>query len=260
MIEKKEYGVIAFSGGLDSTCLLIKMLKEYKEILAISFDYGQSNKVELTRAKAQVALLTGHGFNIVHNILDMSGLGTLLQSALTTGKDNIPEGYYKDEKMKATVVPNRNVIFGSIVYGAAQAIASSTKKNVDILLGVQQGEGSLYLDSRPESRDACEAAFKVSNYDSELVNYLTPYIEFDKKQILEDLLENAWYLKLNWSVILMNTLSSYNPDSQGRSSGTSSADIKRIEAFIQMDLVDPISYVAPWSEIVAHAKSVLKIA
>ena len=250
-------GVISLSGGMDSTCLLINMLAEgYDKITAISFNYGQSNKIELEKAKATIKYLSSYGYEVNHEILDMSGLGKLLKSALTGGKE-LPKGHYKDEVMKATVVPNRNVIFASIIYGIAQAIASETKEEVDIVLGVQQGEGSLYKDSTPESRKACEIAFKISNYDSELVGYKTPYIKLSKTQILEDLIEAAHALGLGFYDILLNTISSYDPDEFGRSSGTSSADVKRIEAFIELDLKDPIKYVDSWSVVKARVLNII---
>lgn len=250
-------GVISLSGGMDSTCLLVKMIAEgYEKITAIGFDYGQSNKIELEKAKATIVYLKEHGFDVNYEILDISGLGKLLKSALTGGKE-LPKGHYKDEVMKSTVIPNRNVIFSSIIYGIAQSIASESGEEVDIVLGVQQGEGSLYKDSTPESREACEKAYKISNYDSHLVNYKTPYITFSKADIIQDLMFCSGCLGLDFIEVLRNTISSYDPDELGRSSGTSSSDIKRIEAFIQLGFKDPIKYVKPWDDIVTHAAKVL---
>jgi 6-pyruvoyl tetrahydropterin synthase/QueD family protein len=50
---------------------------------------------------------------------------------------------------------------------------------------------------------------------------------------------------------------SYNPDEQGRASGTSGADIERIEAFHKIGRQDPVEYVKPWSEVLDHALGVL---
>ena len=44
--------IIVYSGGMDSTTLLYKLVKEEKkEVKAISFDYGQRHKKELEFAK-----------------------------------------------------------------------------------------------------------------------------------------------------------------------------------------------------------------
>ena len=49
--------VMAFSGGLDSTGLLIHLLADDYRVDAISFDYGQKHSLELKRAAANVAYL-----------------------------------------------------------------------------------------------------------------------------------------------------------------------------------------------------------
>ena len=47
----KDNVVLSLSGGLDSSTLLLRCLKEYKNVTAISFDYGQKHRVELERAQ-----------------------------------------------------------------------------------------------------------------------------------------------------------------------------------------------------------------
>ena len=42
---------------------------------------------------------------------------SIFHSALTSTDLEVPEGHYEEEQMKATVVPNRNAIFASILYG-----------------------------------------------------------------------------------------------------------------------------------------------
>ena len=75
---------------------------------------------------------------------------SIFHSALTNSEIEIPEGHYEEEQMKATVVPNRNAIFASILYGYALSI--STKENIDvsIALGVHSGDHAIYPDCRPE--------------------------------------------------------------------------------------------------------------
>ena len=47
----KNSCVLVFSGGQDSTTLLFHAKKLYKEIIAISFNYGQKHSLELECAK-----------------------------------------------------------------------------------------------------------------------------------------------------------------------------------------------------------------
>ena len=50
----KDSVVVSLSGGMDSSTLLLRCLKEYKNVTAISFDYGQKHRVELERAQSLV--------------------------------------------------------------------------------------------------------------------------------------------------------------------------------------------------------------
>ena len=49
-----KHVVISLSGGMDSSTLLLRCLKEYEKVTAISFDYGQKHRVELERAQSLV--------------------------------------------------------------------------------------------------------------------------------------------------------------------------------------------------------------
>jgi 7-cyano-7-deazaguanine synthase len=251
--------VLSLSGGMDSTCLLVHLLANgYDEVKAISFDYGQKHKRELELAGKTVKNLQARGYNVTHHIVDLTSVGKLLDSALTSSTA-VPEGHYEQDNMKATVVPNRNVIFGSIVYGIALSMSTQLDSQVDIALGVHSGDHAIYPDCRPESVEAVEKAFEISNWGSENVEYIRPYIDSDKEGILRDCLNNSASLGLDFDEVLVNTLTSYNPDAHGRSSGKSGSDIERIEAFIKIGRKDPIEYTDSWDEVVAHAKEVLGI-
>ncbi len=43
----RKHAVVSLSGGMDSSTLLLRALKEYDTVTGISFDYGQKHKVEL---------------------------------------------------------------------------------------------------------------------------------------------------------------------------------------------------------------------
>ena len=55
-----KHVVISLSGGMDSSTLLLRCLKEYDTVTAISFDYGQKHRVELERAESLVGYLNGN--------------------------------------------------------------------------------------------------------------------------------------------------------------------------------------------------------
>lgn len=266
MESNTKIAVLSLSGGMDSTCLLVHLLSLGYEVHCISFDYGQKHVVELNCARESIRYLRNvhEGTvndllpRITHKIVDLSSIMGLFHSALTSKNVEVPEGHYSEENMKKTVVPNRNAIFSSIIYGYALSIAEKEKCSVDISLGIHSGDHAIYPDCRPEFRDALEHAFKIGNWDSDKVSYYTPYLHGNKTTILQDCLENCAKLELDFDTVLKNTNTSYNPDEQGRASGKSGADVERVEAFLNIGRKDPIIYQQPWEEVVEHVKLVLQ--
>jgi len=190
---------------------------------------------------------------IVYGVSINESITKLLHSSLTSSELNVPEGHYEEEQMKQTVVPNRNAIFASILYGYALSIALKKNEKVKIALGVHSGDHEIYPDCRPEFYDALENAFKIGNWESDKVAFYLPYLKGDKQTILRDAQESLEKLNLNFDTIFANTNTSYNPDEQGRSSGKSGADIERILAFNAIGRRDPVPYVDSWPKVLEHA-------
>ena len=65
---------------------------------------------------------------VKYQVIKLDGLVDLLDSALVEGGDEVPEGHYAEENMKATVVPNRNKIFASLVQAVALSIANRKRR------------------------------------------------------------------------------------------------------------------------------------
>ena len=169
--------VVSLSGGMDSSTLLLRAIKEYNgNVTALSFDYGQKHRVELERAQSLINYLNASGYNIKYRQIQLNGLVDLLNSALVEGGDEVPEGHYEEDNMKATVVPNRNKIFASITQAVALSVANSTGEKTDIALGIHAGDHAIYPDCRQEFRDADDAAFRIGNWDADMVGYFTPYL------------------------------------------------------------------------------------
>jgi 7-cyano-7-deazaguanine synthase len=80
-----------------------------------------------------------------------------------------------------------------------------------------------------------------------------PYLNGDKYTILKDAQESIEKLGLDFDEIFRNTNTSYNPDSKGRASGKTGADVERILAFHQLGVPDPVAYVKPWEDVLADA-------
>ena len=251
-----KHVVLALSGGMDSTCLLMHYLANGYQATCISYVYGQKHAIEIEKAKATIELCRKNQHIINHHIVDLSPAMKLFDSALTSDDQEIPTGHYEEEQMKLTVVPNRNAIFASILYGFALSKAKQSEENVVLALGVHSGDHAIYPDCRPEFYQSLHEAFKIGNWDHELVKFDLPFIHGDKETILRDALESTAKLGFNFDAVLTNTITSYNPDSEGRSSGTSGSDIERILAFHAIGRKDPIEYVQPWENILSNALTI----
>jgi 7-cyano-7-deazaguanine synthase len=286
-----KHVVISLSGGMDSSTLLLRCLKEYDTVTAISFDYGQKHRVELERAQSLVDYINGqfivdeesktveYPHYIKYRQIQLNGLVDLLDSALVTGGDDVPEGHYAEENMKATVVPNRNKIFASITQAIALSISNKTGEQCDIAMGIHAGDHSIYPDCRQEFRDADDYAFRMGNWDAERVGYFTPYLEGDKFTILQDGEILCEELGLDFDEVYSKTMTSYKPIylnlafvnnedeivdcSDWFSDYKSASSVERVEAFIKLGRKDPVSYAdgegpVTWEHVVEEVTKVLK--
>ena len=142
----KKIAVISMSGGLDSTCLALKMLSEGYEVRAYAFDYGQRHRIELTKLIENVERMFSYGLNIRLSVINLRGVFDESCSSLNDFTKDVPTVGYDEESMKSTVVENRNIIFSSIIYGKALSISKRENCNVVISLGIHNGDHALYPD------------------------------------------------------------------------------------------------------------------
>ncbi len=244
---------MSLSGGMDSTSVLIRLINEGYKIDCLSFNYGQKHVIEIEKAIENIAYLTREGYQIKHQIIDMTSAMSIFHSSLTNEEIIVPEGHYEETQMKSTVVPNRNAIFSSIIYGYALSIVAKEDVNVKIALGVHSGDHAIYPDCRPEFYQSLESSFRLGNWDSERVDFYLPYVNGDKVTILNDAMKSCQDLGVDFDTIFSNTITSYNPDNRGRSSGKSGSDIERILAFHKVGRRDPIEYIEPWEKVLQNA-------
>lgn len=217
--------VVVFSGGMDSTTLLYKVKNEGWRPFALSFDYGQRHKTELTRAKDICQEL-----EINHRIADLSAINPLLQgSALTSDDIEVPEGHYADENMKATVVPNRNAIMAAVAVGYAVSIGAER-----VFLGIHAGDHPIYPDCRPEFIEAFDVMSKLATEGHATPNFrvIAPFVDIPKDEIVR--------IGSKLNVPYEKTWSCYKGGK--KHCGKCGTCVERKEAFKLAKVADPTEY------------------
>lgn len=135
MKMNEEKAVVVFSGGQDSTTCLVWAKKQFGEVEAVTFDYGQRHRREIEVAQAIAAEL-----GVRHTVLDMSLLGQLAPNALTRDDIAIEQ---KEGGLPTTFVDGRNLLFLSFA-----AVLAKQRGARHIVTGVCETDFSGYPDCR----------------------------------------------------------------------------------------------------------------
>jgi len=232
--------VVVVSGGMDSVTLLYHTLNKGYECYAISFDYGQRHKRELKMAEATCTKLL-----VPHKIIDVKSINQLLPgSSLTDKSVDVPKGLYSDNTMKATVVPNRNMVFLSIASAYALSIGARV-----VALGIHAGDHAIYPDCREEFLNLCNKTVNAGNLWFKPIKFYAPYLHKSKGEIVAD------GLKLDVDYKLTHTC--YVGKNQP--CGKCGSCTERIEAFFANNVKDPLyKDVREWAIAVNHVESLKK--
>lgn len=227
MFERQtNTAVCIISGGMDSTVLLHFLRHKYPRVFALSINYGQRHAKELECAAWQCKEL-----GVEHQVVNLSeALNPLLQgSSLTSSDMEVPEGHYAADNMKATVVPNRNMIMLAIAAGYG---ISKTPDNENLYLayGAHAGDHDIYPDCRQSFTAALGQALALCDWKSVLL--YTPFIEKSKADIVK--------LGTEMGVDFSHTWTCYKGHDQA--CGRCGTCVERLEAFAKQGIEDPLTY------------------
>lgn len=162
--------VVVFSGGQDSTTCLVQALKEFDEVHAITFDYGQRHKLEIEIAQKLAKQL---GVT-AHKVMDVSLLNELAISSLT--RDDIPVSHeLQANGLPNSFVPGRNILFLTLAGIYAYQIGADT-----VITGVCETDFSGYPDCRNDFVQSMNQAL-AKGMDMSL-NIRTPLMWLNKAQ------------------------------------------------------------------------------
>lgn len=234
--------VAVLSGGLDSTVMTHLLAEKYgaDKVYALSFDYGQKQKIELNKASA-----TCSSIGCRHSIVGLAVLGDIVRnvSANIGGTDvampNIKE--VLGDPQPKTYVPFRNMILNSLAFSYAESNDAS-----HIFTGLQVHDEYGYWDTTQKFVDSMNAV--AAQNRTHKIQMEAPFAELSKYQEIEIM------KSLGKTGSLINTISCYNPNEAGESCGECPSCSERIMNFAKAGMVDPIPYSKhiPWGEAIEH--------
>lgn len=232
--------VAIVSGGMDSVTLAYLLHADGYQLHLVSFDYGQRHRKELAFAQ-----LCAERLGARHSLIDLQNLTPLLGgSALTDTAVTVPDGYYSDETMRITVVPNRNAIMLSIAVAAAVVDQASV-----VATGVHGGDHFIYPDCRPEFITAFDQMAKLATVGHAAADFhlYTPFVHLRKQDIV--------LAGVALGVPYADTWSCYKGGDIH--CGTCGTCTERKEAFLLAGVPDPTTYLSsylfqPGGEHVSH--------
>jgi len=219
-------GVAIVSGGMDSVTMLHMLAAEGDNLVVVGFDYGQRHRKELRFAEQHAHALNGTFIKV-----PMAFMADLLHgSSLTSDNVDVPDGHYAAETMKATVVPNRNMIMLSVAAGIAVA-----EKAEYVATAVHAGDHFIYPDCRPEfiimaSETIAVATKGFSSWRSGPV--VAPFVEKTKTDIVTIGHELGVDYSLTWTCYKGMALHC----------GSCGTCVERKEAFRNAEVHDPTEY------------------
>jgi 7-cyano-7-deazaguanine synthase len=223
--------VVLLSGGLDSATALAIARRQGFDIYALSIDYGQRHRVELTCA-ARIAKSLGATAHVVVT-LDLRALGgSALTADIAVPKDRPPEEL--ERGIPVTYVAARNTILLGLALGYAETLDA-----FDIFIGANILDYSGYPDCRPEFLQAFEQlanlGTKAAVEGQGRFRIHSPLIRMTKAEIIR----TGVSLGVDYAL----TLSCYDPNSEGRACGRCDSCQLRKKGFAEAGVADLSKYV-----------------
>lgn len=223
--------IILLSGGLDSTTVLAMAMEEGFACYALSFSYGQRQAIELNAAR-QIADNAGvQEYKVAEIDLRMFG-GSALTADIEVPKHR--SNVEMAQGIPITYVPARNTIFLSYALAWADVLQAN-----HIFIGVNALDYSGYPDCRPEYIEAFEnmanLATKMGVEGPKRIEIHAPLQYLSKAEIVTQ--------GMRLGVDYAQTISCYDPDTQGRACAACDACSLRKKGFLDAEVVDPTQYI-----------------
>ena len=217
--------IVLLSGGLDSATCLAQARKDGFDCYALSFDYGQRHRCEISASEKIAKHLGAKEFRVFK--LDLAQWGG---SALTDDAIAVPD--HSDTGIPITYVPARNMVFLALATAWGEVLGAH-----DIYIGVNSVDYSGYPDCRKPFIESFAETARLGTCavdENWKWNIHTPLQALSKADIIR--------LGITLGVDYSLTTSCYHPDKDGNSCGKCDSCFLRHRGFVDAGVEDPTRY------------------
>lgn len=230
--------VVPISGGMDSSVLLHYAAKIYSHIDAISFNYDQKHKKELSFAKMQIEHIREKIGNkkINYTVVPISFFKDIARTSALTNK-KIKVAHAKNvmgDPQTVNYVPFRNIMLLSICLAYAESHNAAK-----VIHGAAQADSVAgYWDGSPEFLDKINELSALNRRTK--IEVIAPLLTKSKADIIKT--------GISLGVDFSKTWTCY--EGKQKACGQCTACSLRIKGFLDAKYIDPTEYKLkiPWEE------------
>jgi len=208
---------VILSGGPDSVTVAYWAKSRGFDVHAVTFDYGQKAKIEISRAQ-EIAEALG----VTHKVIDLSRLSEIYEGVTSLVDEDIE---VTEEFSDPIIVPFRNGVFMAVTVAYAVGIGAT-----HIFYGAHASDEPFYPDCRREFYEAFQEAARLGT-ETEMV-IQSPFSDMPKSGIIRKAVELGVPLDRTWSCYLNG------PVHCGRCESCNN----RRNAFAEAGVQDPTEY------------------
>lgn len=162
--------LVVHSGGADSTICLHWAIKNFEQVSAITFDYGQRHRIELDCAAKICQLL-----DVEQKVVTLDSLSQLGGNSLMDHNAVIET---KEGELPNTFVPGRNLLFMTLAGAWAWQIGAK-----HLITGVCETDFSGYPDCREDTMRSLESTLNLGMESQFSIH--TPLMHLNKAQSIK---------------------------------------------------------------------------
>jgi 7-cyano-7-deazaguanine synthase len=212
---------------MDSSVCAALAARDYGEVYALHFGYGQRTEARELEAAQEVARLTGVK-DFMHLKIDL--FRRIGGSALTDASIAVPDALHGQigAEIPVTYVPFRNAHFLSAAVSWAEVLGAKR-----ILIGAVEQDSSGYPDCRPAYYEAFNELIRTGTKEGD-IRVETPLIRMKKSAIVRLGVELGAPLHVSWSCY----------SGEREACGVCDSCVLRLRAFREAGTEDPIRYAA----------------